>query len=90
MKRLFSVRVSNKAEKQVRDLDSKMRERVITLFKVLEESPVPARQYDLLKLGGKQDSYRIRLSSYRVLYTVFPNEKIVRIVKVERRTDNTY
>ena len=90
MKHLFSVRVSNKAEKQIRDLDSKMKERVLELLKVLEEAPVPTKQYDLVKLGGREDSYRIRLSSHRMVYAVFWKDKIVRVAKVERKSDNTY
>ena len=87
---MFSVLLSNKAEKQLRWLDSSMRSKISELFKALEETPVPAAQYDLKKIRGEQDTYRIRLSSFRVLYCVFWDEKVVRIAKLERRSETTY
>lgn len=91
MKHLFSVLLGNKAEKQFKALDQKMRERLETLFKVLELNPVPREfHYDLEKISGRDDSYRVRLSSFRAIYRVYWLEKVVRIEKIERKSDNTY
>ena len=88
---MFSVRLGNKAEKQFRALDRKMRERLETLFKVLELDPVPREfHYDLEKIAGREDSYRGRLSSFRAIYRVYWIEKVVRVEKIERKSDNTY
>lgn len=87
---MFAVRLSNKAEKQFLDLEQKYRDRVIELFKKLEQAPVPAKEYDLKKIKGEEDCYRIRLSRFRVLYQVFREEKTVRITKIERRSEGTY
>ncbi len=87
---LYAVLLGNKAEKQYRELEPKTLERVQELFKILESTPIPFRDYDLKKLKDEEDSYRIRLSSYRVLYRVFANEKIIRVTKIELRSDNTY
>ncbi len=90
MRNVFSVKTSNKAEKQLREVEKDIYARAIELFKTLEQNPVPAKQYNLLKIVGRADTYRVRLSSYRVIYTVFWEEKIVRILKIERRSETTY
>lgn len=87
---MFAVRLSNKAEKQFNQLDDKLRTRAVALFKTLENNPIPREQYDLLKVGGEPDSYRIRLSSHRTVYRIFWQEKVIRIAKIERRTETTY
>lgn len=83
--------MSNKAEKQFCSLEKKIRERVEALFKVLEQSPVPrAFHYDLSKIEGRDDSYRIRLSSFRVVYHIFWSEHVVRVETIERKSETTY
>lgn len=87
---LFEVRFSNKAEKALNSCDEKLRNRLKELFLKLQGAPIPAREYDLKKISGADDTYRIRLSSYRVTYTVFWEEKIIRVLFVELRDESTY
>ena len=70
---MFSVLLSNKAEKQYKRLDAAIRLRVEELFRTLEQKPIPADDYDLLKID--EDTYRIRLSSFRVVYRVYWESK---------------
>lgn len=72
---------SNQAGKFVEKADLKLRERLRQLFVRLCENPVPAKEYDLKKIVGEEDTYRIRLSSYRVVYAVYWNEGKVRVLK---------
>jgi len=88
---LFEVRLSKKAEKFVKKCDPKLRARLFEFFKVLEQNPVPSKEYDLKKIvGGEFDRYRVRLSSFRSVYTVYWNEKLIRVLKIERRDEHTY
>ena len=75
---LFEVRFSNKAEKALNSCNEKLRNRLKELFFKLQDAPVPAREYDLKKISGTDDTYRIRFSSYRVTYTVFWGRKMCR------------
>lgn len=43
-----------------------------------------------LKLGGSLPLYRLRVGEYRVIYSVFDQEKLVKVVDVQRRTTQTY
>ena len=86
----FEVFLGNKAEKQFGLLDQKIRERISEVLKTLEQNPVPFKECHLKKMAGSENSYRIRISSHRVLYEVLPSERKIKVTKIERRSDNTY
>jgi len=87
---LFEIRFSNKAEKAIKKTDTKLRKRLKKLFEKLAQNPVPAREYDLRKITGEEDTYRIRLSSFRATYTVYWKQKLIRVTKIKRRKEGTY
>ncbi|MDD5162945.1 MAG: type II toxin-antitoxin system RelE/ParE family toxin [Candidatus ainarchaeum sp.] len=87
---MFEVRFSNKAEKFLKKCDGKIRARLNELFLKLGQNPVPAKEFDLRKIAGETDTYRIRLSRYRATYCVYWEQKIIRVLKIERRKENTY
>jgi len=87
---LFEVKFSNKAEKAINKSDSKLRKRLKDLFEKLMQNPVPAKKYDLRKIAGEEDTYRIRLSSFRTTYTVYWEQKLIRVTKVKKRKESTY
>lgn len=86
----FEVLLGNKAQKQLMSLEPEIRVRVEELFKALEHTTVPFREYDLKKMAGSQNAYRVRLSGHCVLYEVIPSERKIKVTKIERRSDNTY
>ena len=88
---MFDVRLSGKSEKFFRKSEEKLQLRLKMLFETLEQSSVPATEYDIKKIGsGEFDTYRVRLSSYRVIYAVHWKDKIIRVIKIERKKDRTY
>ena len=87
---VFDVRLDRKPEKFIKQSDPKLKQRLFAVFETLEQNPVPAQLFDVRKIEGEADSYRIRISSFRILYKVFWNEKIIRVTKIERRKDSTY
>ncbi len=87
---LFSVLLTNRAKKQLIRLKPSLRSRVEELFEALEIRPVPAGEYDLKKIKGEADTYRIRISSYRIAYKVYWDRKAIGVAKIERRSETTY
>ncbi|MCX6768172.1 MAG: type II toxin-antitoxin system RelE/ParE family toxin [Candidatus Micrarchaeota archaeon] len=87
---LFAVLLSNKAKKQLRQADPEIRSRAGKLFETLEREPVPANEYDVRKIEGRDETYRIRLSSFRIVYRVQWSEKTIWIAKTEKRSETTY
>ncbi len=87
---MFEVTYSRKADKFIAKSPEKLRRILKELFLVLRANPFPAQEYDLRKITGMEDTYRVRLSSYRVVYCVDTESKKIKILKVERRDDGTY
>jgi len=70
----YQVILKRSAEKELDALQAKTRNRIIKHLLALEENPRPS---GIKKLQG-QESYRLRVGDYRVLYTV--NDKIKQVV----------
>jgi mRNA interferase RelE/StbE len=87
---LFEVRFSHKAAKFVGKCDKKVQKRLKLLFEVLQHNPLPARFFDLRKIAGERNMYRIRIASYRIVYAVYWEPRLIRVIKIERRKERTY
>ncbi|MFH1751968.1 MAG: type II toxin-antitoxin system RelE/ParE family toxin [archaeon] len=68
---MFKLELSNNAVKFLKKCDSKIEFRLKSLFKILCQNPTPARDFDFRKVHGEKNTYRIRLSGYRVVYDVY-------------------
>lgn len=62
--------MSNRARKAVRRLQEKYSRRVLELLVLLQNDPIPAAVFDVKKLAGIKDTYRIRIGDIRVIYEV--------------------
>jgi len=59
---LFEIIVSNRARKSLKQMPKYYARRVILALEVLTRNPAPALQYDVKKLKGVKDTYRIRIA----------------------------
>ena len=75
---MYSVVFSKSASKELADLSSQAVTRIIPAIKKLEENPRPS---GCKKLKGGQNTWRIRVGDYRVIYLI---DDVVRIVDVRR------
>ena len=87
---MYEILFSNKSRKFLKNCDTKLKARLQELFFILQTNPLPAKEFDLTKIGGETDTYRIRLSSHRVVYSVFKQENKIRILFIEKRKESTY
>ncbi|PJB70793.1 MAG: type II toxin-antitoxin system mRNA interferase toxin, RelE/StbE family [Armatimonadetes bacterium CG_4_9_14_3_um_filter_58_7] len=76
---------SSRVEKQLNVLPDTHFEAVVAAIKDLGANPRPP---GCRKLGG--DTYRVRVGSYRVIYTVHDISRRVVIDKVARRSEKPY
>ncbi len=77
----FTVVISPKAVRQLKRLENFRRERIVSAIALLAENPFPSGCVSLRGTEG----FRIRVGSFRVLYTVQSEVRRVEILKVERR-----
>jgi len=62
-------------------------ERLRVAIRGLADEPRPR---GVRKIRGAERAYRIRVGSYRVVYEVYDDEKLVLLLQVVRRTETTY
>ena len=73
---MFEVYVSKKALKGLREMPKECQEKVLKLLRRLKENPLP-EEYDVKKLRGFENAFRIRIGKYRVVYKVEWKERKV-------------
>jgi mRNA interferase RelE/StbE len=80
----FSVRYTRSAEKDLQRLPASVVERVQAAILDLAADPRPRGSK---KLKGYDDTWRIRVGDYRVLYEIHEELVVVLIVQVSHRKD---
>ena len=87
---MFSVSLGNKAKKFLKSLDKKFKEKIDSVFETLEKNPWPAQEYDLAKIAGMEDCYRIRLGKFRINYHIDTDASEITVYRIEKKKDTTY
>jgi mRNA-degrading endonuclease RelE of RelBE toxin-antitoxin system len=59
--------------------------RILLAFEALTQNPAPAPEYDVKKLTGTHDTYRIRIGEIRIEYEVDWEFRRVGVLTVEFR-----
>ena len=59
--------------------------RVILILEVLKQNPAPVPEYEVKKLHGFKDMYRIRVGDIRIEYEIAWESKRISILAVEFR-----
>jgi mRNA interferase RelE/StbE len=82
---MYSVNLSVKVQKFLDSLDKHVKERIESSLKRLEDNPVPNNS----KFIGREEGekvFRYRVGNYRALYSVDEENKIILIVKLDKRS----
>ncbi len=80
----YKIEVSATAEKQLGKLPRNDQVRIARAISLLAETPRPR---GCRKLTGYEDIFRIRVGTYRVIYSVEQAEILIIILKIGRRKD---
>ena len=80
----YRIEVSATAERQIRKLPRADQVRVIRVIRTLATDPRPP---GCRKLSGHNDVFRVRISRYRVLYSIEDRRLIIIVLKVGDRKD---
>lgn len=80
----YQVLVDPAAQRELKMLPGDVRQRVANLISSLEREPRPA---GVKKLGGSENSYRLRVGDFRILYRIEDRKLVVLVVRVAHRRD---
>ncbi|MBO3842689.1 MAG: type II toxin-antitoxin system RelE/ParE family toxin [Candidatus Brockarchaeota archaeon] len=64
----FKVVLTHQALKSFEKLPPKIKQRVSEALDTLVQTPVPFRSFDVNKLKGYRNTYRIRIGRWRIVY----------------------
>ena len=78
-KNFFEIKVKRRVIRALEDLPERYRLRVLEVLDRLKVNPVPFRDYDIKKLKGFEDTFRIRIGDIRVVYTINWGSKTITV-----------
>ena len=81
---MYVITYKKSVEKDLRPIPKKALTQIVIAIQDLAEDPIPA---GCSKLKGRNDTYRIRIGNYRVIYSVNSGELIILIVRVAHRKE---
>ncbi len=81
----YNVLINKKLDKSLKNLPEIHVKKFVTLMDVLTTNPFPWKEFDLKKIEGSDDTYRIRIGRYRVVYYVEKKQKTIHVLKFEIR-----
>ncbi len=82
----YQVRLRRAGQKQLDKIAEQDYEIVARAISALEQEPRPR----VVKKLAESGLWRIRVGQYRVVYTIDDEESLVTVVRVARRTEDTY
>ena len=83
----FRLQFSSRARRELSRLETRVRNRIEKAIEYLTENPYPRAS---LKLKGVERTWRIRGGAFRVVYEVRDELILVTVLKVDRRSEDTY
>lgn len=82
--REYSIRFARSARKELEALDPSVALRVLGKIEGLGTNPRPV---GVVKIGGAESLWRIRVGDWRVIYQIFDRDHAIDIVAVRHRGD---
>jgi len=82
---VYKVVIHKRVTKELKSLQKAHLRRFSEFAEMLKVNPVPWREFDIRKIGGTENTYRARIGDYRVIYFIDKPNKIIHILKLERR-----
>ncbi len=84
----YGLRITNRAAKELKkDVARQDKDRVKEAIDALAGDPRPP---GCVKVKLVEDTFRIRVAAYRVIYRVWDDERIIVVARIARRGEHTY
>jgi mRNA interferase RelE/StbE len=80
----YQIRITAKAQREIKALPRPIQDRVRSTIKALRDNPYPTGMQKLREVEG---TYRIRVGDYRIVYAVEGQLLLVVVVTVGHRKD---
>ncbi|QLE57325.1 type II toxin-antitoxin system RelE/ParE family toxin [Nostoc sp. TCL26-01] len=81
---IYQIEITTRAAKELKKLSGDIKLKIEEKIQELSNNP---RFNGVVKLEGEEDTYRIGVGKYRILYEIKDDLLIVKIIKVSHRRD---
>ena len=81
----YSVRLTSRAQKDLRSLPDSQQKRIMQKISVLADNRHPSQFKPLI--GKALAMYRVRVGDYRILYDVYDDDQVVVVMRIGHRKD---
>ncbi len=78
----YQIKWKNSAKKELKSLAKEIIPKIIKTVESLAENPYPN---GIKKMVGSNNTYRIRVGEYRIIYNIESNLLIIEIIKIGHR-----
>ena len=79
----FDIHLSKRTEKFLKTCNDELYNRILQKLKKLESDPFP---HDVKRVfGQKENTFRVRVGDYRLLYVVFLDDNVILVVNIDKR-----
>ncbi|NMO97719.1 type II toxin-antitoxin system RelE family toxin [Paenibacillus lemnae] len=82
----YEIKFHKDALKNIQKLDKPTRNRILDHIHILADDPKHP-ELDIKKMQGVNNQFRLRIGSYRVIYSLFNDILVIVIIKVGSRGD---
>lgn len=80
----YSIEFDKSAFKYLQKLDKPMRVRIVHCLQILSENPFNS-ELDVKRMKGTIDEFRLRIGSYRVVYSLENDALLIYVIKIGSR-----
>jgi mRNA interferase RelE/StbE len=81
----FDVQLHRNVKKAIKGLPKSHQVQFSQLVDILKDDPVPFSKFDLVRIKGHIDIFRIRLGGFRLTYEVDEDHQCITLLKLEPR-----
>jgi len=81
---MYSVTITNRAERDIKRLDRSVKNRIVTAILTLADDPRPT---GCVKLRTEEGVWRIRVGDWRVGYTIDDDAYEITVIRVGHRRE---
>jgi mRNA interferase RelE/StbE len=78
---MFRIEFSTSAKREIEKLEI-YKEKLLNVLRILSIDPLPTKYYDVKKLRGIENTFRIRIGKVRIVYIVDWKSKVVIIARI--------
>ncbi|WP_178019626.1 type II toxin-antitoxin system mRNA interferase toxin, RelE/StbE family [Paenibacillaceae bacterium] len=82
----YEIKFLKDAYKYLQRQNSSTRNRILDHLNILSENPRHP-ELDIKRMQGVENQFRLRVGSYRVVYSIVDNELIIIVIRIGSRGD---